>query len=190
MSNMNDIYNIKIAGFGGQGVMMVGQLLAYAATDLDLYALWYPSYGPETRGGTANCSVIVSKKQINSPVFNKATHFIAFNQPSLNKFINNVKSDGMILYNSSLIEKPNPMENIQMIGVPANDIAIELGNIQVANMVIMGAYIGLTDMFSVEIIEKMLKKFLGEKKAHLMGINQQAIQRGIDFVKNKGDFHA
>ena len=77
-----------------------------------------------------------------------------------------------------------------MIGVPANDIAIELGNIQVANMVIMGAYIGLTDMFSVEIIEKMLKKFLGEKKAHLMGINQQAIQRGIDFVKNKGDFHA
>ncbi len=187
---MNDTYNVKIAGFGGQGVMMVGQLLAYAATELDLYALWYPSYGPETRGGTANCSVIVSKKQINSPVFSKATHLIAFNQPSLTKFLNNVKNDGLILYNSSLINQPSPLENIQMVGVPANEIALELGNIQVANMVIMGAYIALTQIFSVEIIEKMLKKFLGEKKAHLFGINQQAIQKGIDFVHNKGDIHA
>jgi len=187
---MNETYNIKVAGFGGQGVMMVGQILAYAATDLDLYALWYPSYGPETRGGTANCSVIVSKKQINSPVFQKATHLIAFNQPSLDKFVNNVKSDGIILYNSSLIEAPTPFEAVKLFGVPANEIALELGNIQVANMVIMGAYLAITDMFSVEIIEKMLKKLLGERKAHLMDINQQAIQKGVEYINNLGGIHA
>ena len=187
---MNETYNIKVAGFGGQGVMMVGQILAYAGTELELYALWYPSYGPETRGGTANCSVIVSKKSINSPVFQKATHLIAFNQPSLDKFIDQVKSDGIILYNSSLIQKPEPKEKIHFCGIPANDIAVELGNIQVANMVIMGAYLGLTDMFSVEIIEKMLAKLLGERKAHLIPINRQAIDRGIEFVKSQGGIHA
>ncbi|PKL00369.1 MAG: 2-oxoacid:ferredoxin oxidoreductase subunit gamma [Tenericutes bacterium HGW-Tenericutes-1] len=187
---MNETYNIKVAGFGGQGVMMVGQILAYAATDLDLYALWYPSYGPETRGGTANCSVIVSKKQINSPVFQKATHLIAFNQPSLDKFINNVKSDGVILYNSSLIDAPKPFEDVKIYGVPANEMALELGNIQVANMIIMGAYLAITDMFTIEIVEHMLKKLLGERKAHLMDINKQAIQKGFDFIKNLGGIHA
>lgn len=186
---MNETYNIKVAGFGGQGVMMVGQLLAYAATDRDLYALWYPSYGPETRGGTANCSVIVSKKPINSPVFHKASQLIAFNQPSLDKFINNVQNNGLILYNSSLITEPKPLESIRFMGVPANDIAIELGNIQVANMVIMGAFIALTEIFNVELIEKMLQKFLGERKAHLMDINREAIQRGIAYVLANGGPH-
>jgi len=187
---MNETYNIKVAGFGGQGVMMVGQLLAYAATDLDLYALWYPSYGPETRGGTANCSVIVSKKAINSPVFQKASQLIAFNQPSLDKFINNVKQDGLVLYNSSLINQPKPQEQVMFCGVPANEMALELGNIQVANMIIMGAYLALTEMFPMELIVKMLAKLLGERKAHLVDINRQAISKGYEFVKAQGGVHA
>jgi 2-oxoglutarate ferredoxin oxidoreductase subunit gamma len=187
---MSETTNVKVAGFGGQGVMMVGQLLAYAATDLDLYALWYPSYGPETRGGTANCSVIVSKKQINSPVFQKATHLIAFNQPSLDKFHDKVKNGGLILYNASLIEEPKHIDAIRYCGVPANDIALELGNIQIANMVMMGAYLALTDLFPSQLIEKMLAKLLGERKAHLMDINREAMARGYEFAKNYGGVHA
>ncbi|MDR0825666.1 MAG: 2-oxoacid:acceptor oxidoreductase family protein, partial [Mycoplasmataceae bacterium] len=95
--------NLKAAGFGGQGVMMFGKIIAYGATDANMNALWYPSYGPETRGGTANCSIIMSSEEIDSPVFNKIDHLVVFNGPSLEKFENDVKSDGFILHNLDLI---------------------------------------------------------------------------------------
>ncbi len=183
---MNDAKNIKVAGFGGQGVMMFGQILAYSATKDELFGLWFPSYGPETRGGTANCSVIVSNKQINSPVFKNADHLVAFNGPSLEKFRNNVTEDGLILFNSTIIKDEVTDCNQLCLGVPVNDIASELGNIKVANMVMMGAYLELTKMFSDETIHAIVKKILGVKKASLVEINIKAIEAGKKFVRDAG----
>jgi 2-oxoglutarate ferredoxin oxidoreductase subunit gamma len=181
-----DAKNIKVAGFGGQGVMMFGQILAYSATKDNINGLWFPSYGPETRGGTANCSVIVSDKQINSPVFKNADHLVAFNLPSLVKFEEHMAENGLILYNSSSIDDQKSKENVLVVGVPINDIANELGNIKVANMVMMGAYLQLTKLFSDETIEAIIKKILGERKADLVEINKQAIIAGKEYVKKLG----
>ncbi|MDD3126966.1 MAG: 2-oxoacid:acceptor oxidoreductase family protein [Candidatus Izemoplasmatales bacterium] len=170
--------NIRVAGFGGQGVMMTGQLMAYCATYENMFSLWVPSYGPETRGGTANCSVIVSTKTIASPVFMNADVLIAFNLPSLTKYMNMVVDTGVILYNSSMIKDPVIKQGIKAFGIPVNDIAIGLGTIQVSNMVMLGAYMEFSGLFSDQTVEKVLEKFLGEKKAHLLGINKQAIQAG------------
>jgi 2-oxoglutarate ferredoxin oxidoreductase subunit gamma len=178
--------NIKVAGFGGQGVMMFGQILAYSATKDEINGLWFPSYGPETRGGTANCSVIVSDKQINSPVFKNADHLVAFNLPSLEKFKDHIVKDGLILYNSSLIDGEVKSDQALVIGVPINEIATNLGNDKVANMVMMGAYLELTHLFGDETIEAIIKKFLGERKANLLDVNKKAIEEGRNFIKKLG----
>jgi 2-oxoglutarate ferredoxin oxidoreductase subunit gamma len=187
---MNDAVNVKVAGFGGQGVMMFGQMLAYSATEEEMYTLWVPSYGPETRGGTANCSVIVSRKPINSPVFQKADRLVAFNLPSLAKFRDKVAKGGLVLYNSSLIKEDVKIADARVIAVPANDIALALGNIQVANMVMLGAFLAATDMFQDATVDHILQKFLGERKAHLMPINRSAIAAGRDLVKGGAELHA
>jgi 2-oxoglutarate ferredoxin oxidoreductase subunit gamma len=187
---MFDTVNIKVAGFGGQGVMMFGQLLAYCATYEELFGLWFPSYGPETRGGTANCSVIISKKTINSPVFQKATHLIAFNLPSVEKFKDHMKDNGLILYNSSLIKEQITSENAICIGVPINDIATDLGTTQVANVVMMGAYLELTNLFNEATIEKIIAKFLGTKKAHMLDINIEALKKGREYILESGVTYA
>lgn len=187
---MNSAKNIKVAGFGGQGVMMFGQILAYSATKDELFGLWFPSYGPETRGGTANCSVIVSPKQINSPIFKNADHLVAFNGPSLEKFRTHVAEGGLILYNSSIIKETVKECDHLCLGVPINDIAIELGNAKVANMVMMGAYLELTNLFGDKTIHAIIKKILGEKKASLVDINIKALEAGKDFVKQAGVAYA
>ncbi|MBU0997737.1 MAG: 2-oxoacid:acceptor oxidoreductase family protein [Firmicutes bacterium] len=187
---MFDHVNIKVAGFGGQGVMMFGQLIAYSAAYEELFGLWFPSYGPETRGGTANCSVIVSKKQINSPVFQSANHLIAFNLPSLQKFHDKMKDGGLILYNSSLIKDQVTSDKAICIGIPINDIATDLGSIQVSNIVMMGAYLELTNLFVESTIEKVLIKYLGEKKAHMLDINMEALRKGREYVLEAGVTYA
>lgn len=187
---MSEATNIRIAGFGGQGVMMAGQLLAYAATAEELFGLWSPSYGPETRGGTANCAVIVSRKPIHSPVFQKANHLIAFNGPSLDKFHDRVKAGGLILYNSSLIPSCAAQPDIEAIGIPINEMAIELGNIQVANMIMLGAYLEKSHLFGDATIHKVLQYFLGEKKAHFLEINVKAIEAGRRFIQERNATHA
>lgn len=187
---MFDAYNIKVAGFGGQGVMLFGQLLAYSATVKNLNGLWFPSYGPETRGGTANCSVIVSEKNINSPVFQKATHLVAFNPPSLDKFMDKMVDGGLILYNSSLITDKVESPHALCVGVPINDIANELGIAQIANTVMMGAYLELTHLFDFDTMIEVLKKKLGERKAHLLDINIEALKRGSEYVKSLGVVYA
>jgi 2-oxoglutarate ferredoxin oxidoreductase subunit gamma len=183
---MNDSKNIKVAGFGGQGVMMFGQVLAYSATKDELFGLWFPSYGPETRGGTANCSVIVSNKQINSPVFKNADHLVAFNLPSLEKFREKMAENGLIIYNSSLITEEVKEDGVLVVGIPINDIANELDNSKVANMVMMGAYLELTKLFPDDTIISVIKKTLGEKKKHLLDVNIKAIKRGKDYIKELG----
>lgn len=175
---MNKTERITIAGFGGQGVMTLGQIIAYAGAEMDLNSLWFPSYGPETRGGTANCAVTVSAQPINSPVFAKADVVMALNKPSLDRFCDKVITGGKILYNSSLIEDLLKRENIEMYGIPINDIANELGNLRVANMVMLGAYLELSSLFTDEVVAKVLRDYLGKKKEDLLAINLEAIKKG------------
>ncbi len=174
---------IICAGFGGQGVMLMGQLLAYAANDNNLNTLWYPSYGPETRGGTANCSVTISEAKVNSPVISQADSVFIMNSPSLDKFESKVKPGGRILINSSLAEKKVERDDINAYYIPVNDIAYKLGNPRVANMIMIGAYIQLTQLFEKEEILKILRKSFGEEKAHLIPINDEAIEAGKKYIQ-------
>lgn len=175
---------IICAGFGGQGVMLMGQLISYAGMLEDKEVSWLPSYGPEMRGGTANCSVMVSEKPIGSPVItDNATSAIVMNLPSLDKFEVDVVKGGRLFINSSLIERKASREDIDIYYVPANEIAVELGNAKVANMVMLGAYLEISKTVSVEGVLTALKKVFGESKAHLMKINEDALKKGAEAVK-------
>lgn len=172
------------AGFGGQGVMLMGQLISYAGMIEEKEVSWLPSYGPEMRGGTANCSVMVSDRSIGSPVItDDATMAIVMNLPSLDKFEADVEKGGKIIINSSLIEKKASRTDITAYYVAANEIANELGNSRVANMVMLGAYLELTKSVSIESVMKALRKIFGESKAHLMAINEDAMNRGAAAVR-------
>ena len=148
---------VIIAGFGGQGVMLMGQLLSFAATELDLHTLWFPSYGPETRGGTANCSVTISEDSVNSPVISTPDSIIVMNKPSLSKFQPKLKKGGNLFLNTSLVKNEVVRDDVNVYEIKANDIALELGNLRVANMVVLGAYLAVTNVFSEEqIINSLL----------------------------------
>jgi len=169
---------VIIAGFGGQGVMTMGQLLSYAATDKDINTLWFPSYGPETRGGTANCSVTISEAYVNSPVISTPDSIMIMNKPSLAKFLPKLKDQGHCFVNSSLVNEVEYRDDVNVYEVDANNIALELGNLKVANMVMLGAYLAVTKVFTEdEIIDIMKKKFTGSKAA-LIDINRKALEAG------------
>ncbi len=176
---------IIMAGFGGQGVMSMGQLLAYAGMLEDKEVSWLPSYGPEMRGGTANCSVIVSDDLVASPIVTDATAVIIMNKPSLGKFQGVVIPGGSMFINSSLIDDRCSREDIDIYYIPANDVADEIGNNKVANMVMLGAYIKKTGIVSADSVIESLKKVLGSSKAHLIPINEEALKRGAQFVEKK-----
>jgi 2-oxoglutarate ferredoxin oxidoreductase subunit gamma len=171
-----------VAGFGGQGVMTLGQMLAYMATEKGLNTLWFPSYGPETRGGTANCSVTISESPVNSPVISKPDSIIIMNKPSLSKFQPMVKEGGYSFINSDLVRDLPFRENIRTIEVPANSIALELGNIKVANMVMMGAYLKATELFSLEEVKNIMSQKFTGSKSKLIDTNMNAILRGMEYV--------
>lgn len=174
---------VIMAGFGGQGIMSMGQLLTYAGMIENKQVSWLPSYGPEMRGGTANCNVIVSDGLIGSPIItNDASTAIVMNLPSLTKFESDVKEGGHLLINSSLIEKKAERSDVDVYYIPASDIAVELGNTRVANMIMLGAYLKLTGAVKKESILKALSKVFGPKKAHLMPINEEALNRGEALV--------
>ncbi|KXG75074.1 2-oxoacid:acceptor oxidoreductase family protein [Thermotalea metallivorans] len=171
------------AGFGGQGVMSMGQLLTYAGMLEGKNVSWLPSYGPEMRGGTANCSVIVSDSPVGSPIVTDATAAIVMNLPSLLKFEKDLVKDGILLINSSLIDKKASRNDIRAYYVPANEIANEIGNSKVANMVMLGAFIELTKTVEVDSVIAALKKVFGPSKEHLIPMNQEALERGAAAVR-------
>lgn len=172
------------AGFGGQGVMSLGQLLTYAGMYEGKEVSWLPSYGPEMRGGTANCNVMISDTMIGSPVItDDATAAIVMNLPSLDKFEAHVLPGGIILVNSSLIEKKVTRDDVKAYYIPANEIANDLGNSKVANMVMLGAYIALTNAVPMETVKDTLKKVFGPSKAHIIPLNESALDRGAEAVK-------
>lgn len=168
---------IRIAGFGGQGVMLLGQVLAYSATLKGMHAIWVPTYGPETRGGTANCMVTISDTPIYSPVFKDSDDLIVLNEPSYQKFKHTVKSTGFMLYNESLIhldEQPTFLSK----GVKANELALSIGESRSINFVLLGAYLKQNHLFDEETILESLKYFFGTKKEHLIEVNRQAFNLG------------
>ena len=171
------------AGFGGQGVLLMGQLLAYAGMLEDKEVSWLPSYGPEMRGGTANCSVVVSESPVASPIVTMATTVVAMNRPSLDKFEDSVLPDGKLFINSSIIDKKSDRGDVEVYYVPCNEIAEELGNPRVANMVMLGAYIEKTKCVDFESVLQALLYKLGEKKAHLIPLNREALNKGAASVR-------
>ncbi|MDD3920299.1 MAG: 2-oxoacid:acceptor oxidoreductase family protein [Eubacteriales bacterium] len=171
------------AGFGGQGVLLMGQLLAYAGMLENKYVSWLPAYGPEMRGGTANCSVNISDDPIGSPIVSKATAVVAMNRPSLDKFEDSVQPGGMLFINSSIIDVKAKRTDIKVYYVPCNEIAEQLGNARVANMVMLGAYLGVTACVEIEHVLDALLHKLGEKKANLIPVNREALLKGAESVK-------
>ncbi|HCS75145.1 MAG TPA: 2-oxoacid:ferredoxin oxidoreductase subunit gamma [Clostridiales bacterium] len=177
------LQEIIIAGFGGQGVMSMGQQLTYAGMLEGRNVSWLPSYGPEMRGGTANCNVIISDEQVGSPIVTHASAVIALNSPSLDKFEDAVVPGGLLFINSSLIERKSTRDDIQVFYIPANEIAEELGNKRVANSVMLGAYLAKAGGgVSPESIIEALKNVLGPSKQNLIPINEKALERGAELV--------
>ena len=168
-----------IAGFGGQGVLLIGQLLAYAGMLDGKEVSWMPAYGPEMRGGSANCSVVISDESVGSPKVETADVVIAMNRPSMELFEKSVAEGGILLYNASLIDTKPTRTDIRVVGVPCNDIADELKSQKVANMVMLGAYLALTGQFTVETMMDALRHKLGPSKEKMMPLNQAAIEAGI-----------
>jgi len=171
------------AGFGGQGVLLMGQLVAYAGMNEDKNVSWLPSYGPEMRGGTANCSVVVSDEEIGAPVVTQADGVVVMNLPSLEKYEKNVKPGGKLFINSSLIDKKSTREDIEVYYVPASETANEMGNGRVANIVMLGAYLEATKVVDPDTVISCLAASFGEKKAHLIPLNRQAIEKGAELVR-------
>lgn len=176
---------IIIAGFGGQGVMAMGQLLTYSGMIEESYVSWLPSYGPEMRGGTANCNVIISTEPIGSPVVVEASTALVLNKPSLDKFEKSVLPGGRLFINSSLIDRKSNREDIDIFYIPANEIANELGNNRVANMVMLGAYLEVVKTVDIESIYKAFPEVFGANKEHLLPINKEALQRGAEAAREQ-----
>ncbi len=171
---------IIVAGFGGQGVLSLGQMLVYAAMYEDQYATWLPSYGPEMRGGTANCSVVIDdKKPVASPIIASPDCLIAMNKPSLDKFQMSVKKGGIVLINSSLIEDKCANDDVTAYYIDANKIAHEVGNDKASNLVVLGAYCKLSGIFSKEVMLDTIAKVF-KSKPQFVPSNQACFIAGYD----------
>lgn len=169
---------ILIAGFGGQGVMVMGRLLSYAGMLRGLQVSWIPSYGPEMRGGTAHCSVVISTAPIGSPVVSEPSSLIVLNRQSLERFEQLIAPGGFLFMNTSLIHTDSSRQDINVIKVAANDIADGLGDLKVANMIMLGAYISVTQSISLDVVEESLPRVLDERYHRLIPLNIEALRQG------------
>lgn len=174
---------IVIAGFGGQGVLSMGKILAYAGLMNDMEVTWMPAYGPEQRGGTANVTVILSDAPISSPVLDAYDTAVILNQQSLDKFESKVKPGGTLIYDPSGIHHLPTRTDITVVPVDAMQASIELNNSKTYNMILLGALLGLRQIVPVEAVIKGLRKTLPERHHHLIPLNEQAIQKGMSLVK-------
>lgn len=176
-------HRIIVSGFGGQGVMGIGQLLTYAGMFDGYNVSWLPSYGPEMRGGAANCSVIISDDPIGAPNISTATSAIVLNGPSFDKFENSVMKDGSILINTSLISRETSRDDIKVYKLAANELAMEFGNPKTMNMIIVGAFNEIHKIVSEESIKKAVEKLYGKKGEKMLEINYKALEFGVNKAK-------
>ncbi len=174
---------IKFAGFGGQGILLSAKLLAYAAMKQGFFVAWVPSYGPEMRGGTAYCTVVIGDKRIGSPIIKNPTHLVAMNRPSLEKFANDVKPGGVILINSSLIPTRSERTDIIELIVPANDAAIRVGSVKCANIIALSAFAAKANIVDMEVLRHcVMDEFAAKPK--IIPLNMKAFDEGVD-IANK-----
>ncbi len=169
--------DVIMAGFGGQGILLIGKVLAYAGMNEGKEVSWLPSYGPEMRGGTCNCTVVISDRPVGSPVINSPRSVVAMNLPSLDKFETALRPGGVLLINASLISRDARRDDVTVIRVPANEIANELGNPRAANMVILGAYLGATNAVSLDQVEQVVRESFAAKPS-LVEANLEALRKG------------
>ncbi len=169
------------SGSGGQGIMSAGMMMAHAAIDMEKHATFLPEYGPEQRGGSAKCTVIISDGEIVSPLTKKCDNLVAMNEQAYNKFKDDIKEGGILVVNSSRITSEINRDDVKVIAVPVDDIALEVGNIKVANIVIIGALIGATEIVSKDIFVASLEEKFKEKKPEILEMNMKALEKGIAF---------
>jgi 2-oxoglutarate ferredoxin oxidoreductase subunit gamma len=168
---------VQFAGFGGQGVMLMGQIMAEAALQQGNEVVWIPSYGPEMRGGTAYCTVVISDRPIGSPIIRNPKHLVAMNRPSLEKFAPSVKSGGTIFINSSIISIDAGRDDVDVVKVPIIEIAKELGNVRTANIIALAAFVSRSQVVDFELLRESVKaKFANKEK--LIPINMKALEEG------------
>ena len=172
--------NIIIAGFGGQGVLFAGKILAYAALIKGKQLSWLPSYGPEMRGGTANCHVIVSDEPVGSPIIITPDILICMNKPSLDKFENDVRPGGTIVYDKSLIDRDVKRDDVKSVGIEATGIATNEAKANMANMIMLGALLKATDIFTLDEIRAGVEKAVPPTKKDLIDYNMKLIERGYN----------
>ncbi len=175
-------FGVIFAGFGGQGVLFSGRILAQAAMMSDKHVTWITSYGPEMRGGTANCAVKISDKKIGAPVITNPSVAVVMNKASFDKFSGRVEQGGTLIVNTSIVKDVQYPEHVKVIEVPANEIAHKLGNDGVANMVVLGALIKSTGILTKDEVFNAIKEVVGEKRPHLISINEQAIEAGMELI--------
>ena len=178
---MSKTTKILIAGFGGQGILFTGKALAFTGLKAGMEVSWLPSYGPEMRGGTANCSITLSDTPIGSPIVDKPDVLVAMNLPSLEKYYNETEKDGFVIYDSSLVTKNDLRDDIVTVGIPATKLASDNGLDGLANMIILGKVIKQTQVLTLDQIKNSLTQMVPAKKAQLLENNIQAIELGYNF---------
>ena len=176
---------IIIAGFGGQGVLSMGKILAYSGLMEDKEVTWMPAYGPEQRGGTANVTVTVSDDKISSPILSSYDTAIILNQPSMEKFENKVKPGGILIYDGYGIINPPTRKDIQIYRIDAMDAANEIGNPKAFNMIVLGGLLKLRPMVAIDSVLRGLKKTLPERHHHLIPMNESAIKKGMELIRKQ-----
>ena len=175
-------HDIIIAGFGGQGIQSVGMLIAYAGMLENKNVSWLPSYGPEMRGGTSNCHVIVSDEPVGSPILNSSTALIVMSGPSLEKFESMVVPGGLIISDSALVNRVPERKDIKFIVIPATKIASDMGNKAYSNIIILGKLLKNIRVVSIESVEQAMNKVLPEKKHYLIPEEMKALEIGMNFI--------
>ena len=176
-------HELLLAGFGGQGVMSMGMIITYAGMIEGKRVSWIPSYGPEQRGGTANCSVVVSDRAIGSPVVTEPDTLVAMNLPSLDRFEQAVKPGGIIVVNTSLIKRKVARTDVRVVDIDATALADEMGNQRIANMIVLGAVIGLTRVVGMDAVKKSLCKVFPPHRRNLIPANETALDKGLDLAR-------
>jgi 2-oxoglutarate ferredoxin oxidoreductase subunit gamma len=174
---------VIVSGFGGQGALFAGQILTYTGMDEGLQVSWIPSYGPEMRGGTAHCIIILSDDDIGSPIIRQPTICIVMNPPSMEKYEPLVKPGGLLVANSTLVRARTARDDIEAIYVPANQLASELGNVKMANVVLLGAMLGSREILPIDGIKRTLDTHIPKRRKHIIEPNKRALDRGIEYVR-------
>ncbi len=177
------------SGFGGQGVLSMGSTLATAAMLEGRYVTYLPTYGVEVRGGTANCTVVVSDEEIASPVASEPEYLVAMNQPSFARFQSILQAGGLLCANSSLVNTDSARSDIEILAIPTSELAEELGTIKVANMIMLGALVRASNMISYDAMLENLVEILGEGKARLIELNREALGLGYNYAKDRAYGH-